>query len=49
MLIEFVYIDTGPNEYHDAPTAVQLVGQRHDDEKLAVLAEFLDEMINPRA
>ncbi|KAB5583131.1 putative fatty-acid amide hydrolase [Coniochaeta sp. 2T2.1] len=37
---------TGPEEYKDAPVAVQVVGYRHRDEALIKVAVFLDFLIN---
>ena len=39
-------IDTGPEEYKDAPVAVQVVGYRHRDEALIKVAETLNSIIN---
>ncbi|KAB5566472.1 putative fatty-acid amide hydrolase [Coniochaeta sp. 2T2.1] len=37
---------TGPEEYEDAPVAVQVVGYRHRDEVLIKVAGILDSIIN---
>ena len=40
------FTDTGPEDYKDAPTAVQLVGYRYEDEKLMQIAGLVDEMVH---
>ncbi|KAH8674568.1 amidase [Tricladium varicosporioides] len=37
---------TGPEFYKDAPTAVQLIGQRQEDERLASIAIVVDQVLN---
>ena len=44
-----VYEDyTGPEEYTDAPTTIQVVGMRQEDEYLMLVTEKLDEILNGR-
>lgn len=40
-----VFYDAGPAKYKDAPTSVQLVGERLQEEKLMAIAEVLDELL----
>ncbi|KAH6670505.1 amidase signature domain-containing protein [Halenospora varia] len=37
---------TGPEFYKDAPTAVQLIGQRQEDERLVSIAVVVDQVLN---
>jgi len=37
--------DGGPSKYEDAPTSVQLVGERLQEEKLLAIAEVLDVLL----
>lgn len=39
-------IDSGPEQYKDAPICVQIVGYRHKDEALIKAAAILDSIIN---
>ena len=43
------FTDTGPEDYKDAPTAVQLVGYRYEDERLMQIAGLVDEMVHGTA
>jgi amidase len=45
-LIDMSLLDTGPEEYKDAPVCVQLVGYKHRDESLLKAAALLDSIIN---
>ena len=39
------YYDDGPAKYKDAPTSVQVVGERLQEEKLLAMAGVLDELL----
>ncbi|PTU19574.1 hypothetical protein P175DRAFT_0510812 [Aspergillus ochraceoroseus IBT 24754] len=39
---------TGPEDYRNAPTAIQVVGRRQEDANLALLVEYLDGVIHRR-
>lgn len=39
-------LDSGPEEYKDAPTTLQLIGQIQEDEKLAAIAIVIDKVLN---
>ncbi|KIM93804.1 hypothetical protein OIDMADRAFT_137066 [Oidiodendron maius Zn] len=40
------YLYTGPEFYRDAPTTLQLIGQRQEDEKLVAIATVVDSLLN---
>lgn len=37
---------TGPEDYRDAPTTIQLVGMKQEDERLAVMAVIVDSILH---
>ncbi|KIX02979.1 uncharacterized protein Z518_06529 [Rhinocladiella mackenziei CBS 650.93] len=37
---------TGPDDYRGAPTTVQLIGMKQEDERLAVMARIVDHVLN---
>ena len=39
---------TGPEDYKGAPTCVQLIGMKQEDENLTVMAEIVDGILNGR-
>jgi amidase len=39
-------IYSGPEDYEDAPTTIQLVGMKQEDERLAVMAVIVDSILN---
>jgi Asp-tRNA(Asn)/Glu-tRNA(Gln) amidotransferase A subunit family amidase len=36
---------TGPADFHDAPTAVQIIGRRQHDEELMAITVLVDEIL----
>lgn len=38
---------TGPEDFHDAPTSVHVIGLRQEDENLSVIAQIIDGILNP--
>jgi hypothetical protein len=40
------FVDTGPEEFRDAPLAVQVVGMHQEDDQLMVIAKVVDEALN---
>lgn len=43
---DIVCADTGPEDYKDAPVAIQLVGYKQADEALLKLAISVDSIVN---
>ena len=39
-------VDTGPEEFRDAPLAVQVVGMHQEDDQLMAIAKVVDEALN---
>ena len=39
-------LDTGPEDYRDAPIALQVVGQHGKDEETLAMMEMIDNVVN---
>jgi amidase len=44
--LTYEILDTGPEQYKDAPVCVQLVGYRHQDEGLMHTAFLVDSILH---
>ncbi|KIV96974.1 hypothetical protein PV10_00784 [Exophiala mesophila] len=38
---------TGPEDFKGAPTSIQVIGLRQEDENLSIVAEMIDKILNP--
>ncbi len=41
-------IDTGPEDYEDAPIAIQLVGMKQNDQKFTMVTSIIDSILTTK-
>lgn len=44
-----IFLDTGPEDYKNAPISIQLVGRKQSDQELAEIAIIVDNILQGKA